>query len=188
MTVTFATPLVHQTGSDYTAFNNALAVGRAFRQPLETATGGAGFAPGLELFTKEAASDLYAALDGTIRWQPETATSGAQLILEVSPTSLRGSGSLLGLNMVEAPPARLVYDNVDKDEAKAALEALLQTTYDAAKAKPKQPKTWHPVMKMQTPTVKKARRLKTHLDSKTDVPAAITELIDDFLADAPTGL
>ncbi|HVE80352.1 MAG TPA: hypothetical protein VNA89_15915 [Gemmatimonadaceae bacterium] len=189
MTVSFATPLAHQTGSDFTAFANSFAVGRPFRQPLQSASGAASYADGLEVFAKDAAADLYVALDGTLSWQPATTTAGAQLILDVAPSALRGKGSLLELGMVEAPPARIVYDNVDKARAKEALEALFQTVYAAAKAKPKQSKGWHPAMKMQTPAVKTALRLKTHLDTKkTDAPAEITRLVDDFLADAPTGL
>lgn len=67
----FATPIAHQTARPYPAFANALAVGRPFRQPLQTAANPANFSRGLELFLSSAGNvaDIFCWLDGKLQWE-----------------------------------------------------------------------------------------------------------------------
>lgn len=185
--VNLAMPLAHQTTADYSAFTGTLLLGRPFRQPLESATSPGNYSDGLELFTRPAAANLYACFDGTLRWVPAAAAAGAKLVIDLPATSLRGTGSLATVPMVEAPCAQVVYDNIDKAAAKTALTTLLQTAYTAARAAARRPRTWHPVMSMQTAFVRRTLRLKAYLDTTPDAAAALAALVDDFLADAPAG-
>jgi hypothetical protein len=67
----FATPIAHQTAGPYPTFTNALAVGRPFRQPLQTAPNPANFSRGLELFLSSAGdvAVIFSWLDGRLRWE-----------------------------------------------------------------------------------------------------------------------
>jgi len=122
MPVNFATPIAHQTGADYSAFNNALAVGRPFRQPLQTAPNPNNFVPGLELFLSGAGDIpvIYSWLDGLLRWQ---AASGAQtqnrLVLTTNPRLLAGNTNLPGLNLLEGLPVKVIYENFDQSAVQA---------------------------------------------------------------------
>src|SRR5262245_51696997 len=83
----FATPIAHQTTDNYAAFSNSLAVGRPFRQPLQTAANPADFSPGLELFLSSAGDVpvIFSWLDGKLRWQRFTA-AGTIAVKSGSPT------------------------------------------------------------------------------------------------------
>jgi hypothetical protein len=154
MAVNFATPIAHQTAADYSRFNNAIAVGRPFRQPLVTAPNPNNFAPGLELFlsANDDIADIFAWLDGFVSWQPAAAAgSAAALILETAPDVLEVAGpatTLASLRTLEARPKKVIYENADEAAVRTALESLLTTSFAAASANPRNPAGWHPCMRM----------------------------------------
>ncbi len=187
MSVSFATPIAHQTGSNYTAFNNAIALGRPYRQPLQTAPNPNNFAPGLELFLSSAGdvAVIYSWLDSSLSW---LAASGAQpanrLALNTDSRILIGKASLSGLNIVESLPDQVIYENVDQTSVQTALETLLNSAYTAAVADPKHPKHWHPAMRMQVLSGGTNTSLKDYIDHHTPATTTITQLVTDFLTGA----
>src|SRR5919108_350227 len=140
MAVVFATPIAHQTATDYPAYAGRLLRGRPFRQPLETPSDGAGFGPGLEVFiaADDALTGLYAWLDGELAWSAD-----GTLTLTPDRASLYGRRSTYPiLDMLEAPPALIAYDNVDRAAVQAALEARIAAAYADTVANPKRPDRW----------------------------------------------
>jgi len=89
----FATPIAHQTAANYAAFNNAVAVGRPFRQPLQTATNPADFSPGLELFLSATGdvSVIFCWLDGKLTW--ERLTLAGTVSVANASTTVAGTGT-----------------------------------------------------------------------------------------------
>lgn len=89
----FATPIAHQTTSNYAAFTNALVVGRPFRQPLQTAANPADFSRGLELFLSSAGdvAVIFCWLDGKLRWERLT-LAGTVSVTNASAT-VTGTGT-----------------------------------------------------------------------------------------------
>jgi hypothetical protein len=175
MAVDFATPIAHQTGQDYSAFNNALAIGRPYRQTLAAAN--AAFAPGIEIFfTTEAVATLYAWLRGELTWQAAAATDPAgKLVLTVEPATVNSLGQL---QTIEAAPHTAVYDNANKDAVRSALQALLQAQYDIAKTTAQS--TWHPAMRSTAKSGSK-QSVKVFLDLYSGTTAdGIKEIVDLF--------
>lgn len=185
MPVNFATPIAHQTGADYTAYANALAVGRPFRQPLTSAPSPANFSSGLEIFADQQninAPNIFAFLDGTLRWEASNIfTPGDRLVLQTDPAVLRGRASLRTLNMLEASPSRVEYENVDRAEAQAALEAILNAAFAAATATARRA-DWHPAMRVRVRDNGVQRLLRIYLGRQVSAAAEITQLVTDFLA------
>ena len=147
MTVNFATPIAHQVvrhpaPADYTRFNNAIATGRAFRQPLVTAPNANDFAPGLELFLSSAddIADLFAWFDGFVSWQPAPAAGdAATVVLETGKDVLSVPGkatTLSSLRTVEARPKRALYSNAEEGAVRAAISDLLTNSFNGAAAAP----------------------------------------------------
>jgi hypothetical protein len=185
--VNFATPIAHQTGSDYTAFNNALATGRPFRQILQTAPNPSDFVPGLELFTLSTGdvSKLFSWLDGILRWRSSSTTEpGDRLILETDPRTTGSRSGLSRLPMIESIPHSAIYENVDRAAVQAALENLLRNAHATASTNPKRPERWHPSMRMNVVSGGSTMPLKQHLDTHLPVNAEITRLVTDFVTGA----
>lgn len=192
-TVRFATPVAHRRADDYSDFANALARGRPFRQQVLTPPGGGDFSAGLELFLSAAGdvAALTAMLDGTLAWRAGTAEApGDRLVLTLAPGLAgrppglgRVHGDRLGaLALVEGPPKTVEYRNVDAAAVAAALDELIAAAYAAARADPRHPATWHPVMWVRIGR----RTLRRHLDARDDAAAAaeITRLATAFTAGA----
>jgi hypothetical protein len=187
MPVNFATPVAHQTTANYAAFNNAITLGRPFRQPLLTAPNPADFSSGWELFLSSAGdvAVVYAWLDGTLTWQASaTAAPGNRLTLETDVRVRTGNQALPRLRIVEAHPARAIYENVDQASVQTALEAVLNAAYAAAVAAPRRPNNWHPAMRLQVLDGTTNRRLKEYLDAHAPAATTITALITGFLGGA----
>ena len=184
MPANFAAPIAHQTGSDYTVFNNAIIVGRPYRQPLQSVPNSNYFATGLELFLASAggAAALSSWLDGTLTWQAASTTQASSLLLTTDPRILTGSTSLAKLNLIEALPQKAIYENVDQASVQRALEALLNTAYTAAAADPTHPDRWHPCMRMVVSDAGTKSKLKVYLDHHTPVATTITTLVTGFLS------
>jgi hypothetical protein len=183
MPVNFTAPIAHQTGSDYSAFNNAITLGRPYRQPLQTAPNPNQFATGLELFLSSTGdvAVLYSWLDGILTWQHSIATQASRLILTTDPRILTGSKSLSKLNLIEALPQKAIYENVDQASVQRALEALLNAAYSAAAADPTHPDRWHPCMRMVVSDAGTKSKLKVYLDNNTPVATTIITLVTGFL-------
>lgn len=191
MAINFATPIAHRTDTNYAAFANALARGRPFRQPLQTAPTPANFAPGLEVFLTSAGevANLYAWLDGTLTWQASTASDpGHRLILTTSPRVLSGTGSLSSLHTLEGKPREAIYENVDQAAVLTALETLISTAYTAAAAAPAAPSNWHPCMRLQVTGGTTTRTLKAYIDNHVPAAATIATLVTGFLVASATAI
>jgi hypothetical protein len=189
--VSFATPVAHQTDADYTAFNNAIGLGRPFRQPYTAAlaTNPNNYARGLELFLAAAGDGarLYAWLDGSVTFVAATsAAPGERLVLATSPTVTgAGTNSMNRLPMLERPPKRLTFENVDRAAVQTALETLLTEAHIAATGPAA---TWHPSMRlMVTAGTAAPVTLKTYLDGHAPVAATVTTLVTDLLTPPATG-
>jgi hypothetical protein len=196
MAVNFATPIAHQSSANYTAFNNAIAVGRSYRQSLQTAPNPANFAPGLELFLSSTGdvAMIFSWLDGVLTWQASSvAQPGNRLILTTEPRILAGDANLPSLNFVETLPQKAIYENIDQAAVQTALETLLNTAYAAAVADPSHPNNWHPVMRMvvlELPAgnVGPNRKLKEYIDGHAPTATTITNLVTGFLTGGAGGV
>jgi hypothetical protein len=187
MTVNFATPFAHQTGGNYASFNNAVVVGRPFRQPLIAAPNPGNFSSGLELFFSSVGdvANVYSWFDGTLTWEAATVASpGHRLHLETHPLVLRKPGaatSLSSLSTLEARPQKAIYENLDQPAVQAALETLLTDAYNAAVAAPGNTSRWHPSMNMRVQDAGVNRSLKEYIDNHAPAATAITNLVNAFL-------
>lgn len=193
MTVNFATPIAHQPTANYTAFSNAITLGRAFRQPLLTAPNPATFCRGWELFLSSAGDvdRVFAWLDGTLTWQASTAAAaGDRLILETDTAIRTARTGLRQLQIVEAHPVRATYENLSQAGVQVSLEALINAAYTTAAAAPAQPSRWHPAMRLRVRDGRTNRSLKQYLDGHAPASATVTALVGGFLggAAAPGGV
>jgi hypothetical protein len=191
MSVDFATPIAHQTGGNYNAFNNALVLGRPFRQPLQTAPSPNNFSRGTEIFFPSAGvvADIFAWFDGTLEFEAGTlAEPGDRLVLTTDPLVLfnsdRGVRTLASLHTLEAKPRRAIYENVDLAAVKLSLQSVLLHAYIDAGANPHSPDNWHPSMRMQV--LGAGVQFKEYLDLSPPAIATIDVLLNDFLSAAPT--
>jgi hypothetical protein len=191
MPVNFATPIVHQTSANYTAFANALVVGQPFQQPVLSAPSTANSSSGLEIFIDPQnpdAQNIYAFLDGALSWEPSTLfVFEDRLVLQTNSIVLRGRTGLKALNMVEASPSRVVYGNPDIAGTQAALETLLTTAYSATITTARRA-NWHPSMRMRVRVNGVERFLKRYLDDFIPAATEITRLVTDFLAGTASAL
>jgi hypothetical protein len=202
MAVKFATPIAHEPivagqRADYGRFTAALAAGREYRQPLETVLADRNaVADGLEIFIEGSApADLYASFDGTLEWEAASRSRPDQLVLTVSrevlqPVEGNAPTTFASLPLLEGPPGRLVYENVDRQAVQDALKTLLSEAYDDATKRPRQPKTWHPAMSVRRP--RRGRRrgplMRVYLrDFGDDRAAEISRVVGDFVAGSPRG-
>jgi hypothetical protein len=195
LTVAFATPIAHQTVANYAAFNNALVLGRPFRQPLLTGPNPADFSHGLELILSSAGvvADIYGWLDSTLTWVPASAAApGDRLVLTVDPHVLSMPGSDTSLSSVptlERKPRRAVYENVDRAAVQTALEMILIAAHAHANANPLVPSIWHPSMRMMVIAVPAGpHALKDYLDAHAPVNATVTRLVTDLLNADPAAV
>jgi hypothetical protein len=193
MTVNFATPIAHQTNPNYSAFANAVVIGRPFRQPLITAPAAGGFAAGLELFLSSAGDVplLFAWLDSTVTFVPATATApGDRLVLTVDPRVLTSPGTtttLGSVTMLERKPKKLTFENVDRVAVQTALESVLNDAYVRSHMPFAIPSSWHPSMRMMVTALPAGPvTLRAYLDGHAPAPATVTTLITDMLSGAPT--
>jgi hypothetical protein len=187
MSVNFATPVAHQVSADYSGFNNAITIGRSFRQPLVTASNPNGWAPGLELFLSPAGNiaDLFAWFDGLVSWQPAPAAGqSATLVLETGLDVLTAPGApttLSSLRTLEARPKRALYSNADEDWVHTALTDLLTQSFNSAAAAAATPANWHPCMRMIVHVGGAASTLFAHINANPPTVNAITSLVDGFI-------
>lgn len=185
MPTNFATFIAHQTTANYSSFANALVLGRPFRQPALTAPTPANFSSGLELFLSSAGdvAAIYAWFAGELEWQAATtANPGDRLILRTGTPN-----NLNRVAMIEAAPARAVYENVDAAAVQTSLEALLNAAHTAAAATTNQA-SWHPAMRMQVSDGTTNRTLKDYLDNHSPVSGTVTTLVTDYLAASATAI
>ena len=184
MSVNFAMPIAHRTTTDYSAYNNELAVGRQFRQPLNSLPDASQFAPGVEIFIMNTATDplpvddissIYSLLDGTLSWQGGSTSAPAnQLMLGLAPNT-----AIENL-LLEGPPKQMVYDNVDQATVQAALEAILNDAYTFASTHPNQ-NSWHPSMRTKVTVGNTHPSLKNYIQAHLPAGPTITQLIQRFL-------
>ena len=110
--MTFATPIAHQETGDDSSFENALAIGRPFRQPLLTASIPNKHAPRTRGTAVRAGSfaSLYSWLDGILGAAPATAGRAARLVRDTEPSVLlRQDGRKRTLACLVAVEGRLAW-------------------------------------------------------------------------------
>lgn len=193
----FALPVLHRDSAlgAHPDYGSQVVRGRDYRQPLETVPGD--FSDGLELYLADSAADVFALVGGRVQWLAAEAAPNAR------PNRLRLTGDRSDENQfrklfkLEAPLRTVEYVNVNRDDVRAALRALLVTALDdASKGRARHPTLEvvytapTRVKKRTVPGKSLAAQLKefNHKDpAKKKDPAPEIELfLDDFFA-GPAG-
>lgn len=154
---------------------------RPFFQPIVTAP--ANSVPGMEIYLP--ASDpgwrLFACFDCKLSWKPASGSIPNRLELVIDPTATPALGQL---NSVESRPARIIYENVERNGARAALTSVLISAYRAAVGQPST--KWHPAMRQFNQKKGQVKsRVKERFDAEGEGVAVV--MVDELLNGTDVG-
>lgn len=170
----FTLPIGHDANNLSTV---EMQIGKTFLQPVNIVNYDTTYSTGLEIWIPNEEEDrkLYSSFNGIVKY---VASNGDDDFNKIELTISDRTISVINLinGLLEPTPKKFIYKNVNDDSMSEALEALINTEYNAALINNNAP-NWHPIMRINYNN----QRIKDYLDNNsTSLGLAITAIIDNF--------
>ncbi len=170
----FAVPVGHSVDSLTTVI---LQIGKPFLQPINVADYETAFSPGLEIWLANGVEDrkLYSLFNGIVSFFAFNQDDAFNKIeLTVNDRSIAAINSISGL--LEPPPKKIIYKNVNGDSVSNALSSLIDAGYQFSLTN-NDNNSWHPILRMRY----NDQTIKQYLDNNSsNLNGAINTIVNDF--------